>query len=142
MKLRNALVGDIDVSPDRIIEFPAGLPGFESCRLYTLIHEEGTAAKVLLLQSLDDPELHFSVTTPEVLGLNYEFGLGDDEAAKLELGQADDATVLVMVRRQGEGAGPVQANLMSPLVINPASRKGMQKIISRMDANLTLKAVA
>jgi flagellar assembly factor FliW len=70
-----------------------------------------------MLQSLDDADVGFTVTTPDILGLNYEFALSDDEVADLQL-TADDVSVLLIVRR-GDGANPVRANVMAPLVSTP-----------------------
>lgn len=104
----------MEVSADRVIDFPAGLPG-RGCRQFTLVHTADTdAPKLFVLQCLDDPQVAFTVTTPDILGLNYEFTLGDDEVAALQLGSADDASVLLIVSR-GEGASPVRANVMAPL---------------------------
>ena len=111
MKITSPVVGEMEVSADRVIDFPAGLPGFENCRQFTLVHTADTdAPKLFVLQCLDDPQVAFTVTTPDILGLNYEFTLGDDEVAALQLGSADDASVLLIVSR-GEGASPVRAFL-------------------------------
>ena len=44
-----------------------------------------------------------------------------------------------IVRRDGDN--PVHANVMAPLVINTATRRGLQKIIGKVDTSVTLKAV-
>lgn len=140
MKISSPVVGEIEVSPDRIITFPAGLPGFEACRQFALLHAEGNdAPKLFVLQSLDDAEVGFTVTSPDVLGLNYEFTLTDAEVDDLQLTEAADASVLLIVRSDSEK--PVHANVMAPLVINTATRRGLQKIIGKVDTTVTLKAV-
>ena len=144
MKVESPVFGALDVSPDKIIEFPAGLPGFENCRQFTLVHEEG-AEKILLLQSVDDPHVVFSIAGADTLGVNYEFSLSDQEAALLQLAQPEDAVVAVIVRRaEGEQDSPVnaglQANFMAPLVINTVARKGVQKVIGRLGCDITLRA--
>ncbi len=144
MKINSPVAGEVDVSADRIIDFPAGLPGFEACRQFTLLHAvENQAPNLFMLQCLDDPEVVFTVTTPDVLGLNYEFALTDAEVAALQLGNPDDVSVLLIVSRSAAGgASPVHANLMAPLVVNIAARRGLQKIIGRVDTSITLKAAA
>ena len=141
MKISSPVVGEIEVSPERVITFPAGLPGFEACRQFALLHTEGSEAPTLfMLQSLDDADVGFTVTTPDVLGLNYEFALSDAEVEDLQLTDPADASVLLIVRRDGDN--PVHANVMAPLVINTATRRGLQKIIGKVDTSVTLKAVA
>lgn len=141
MKITSPVIGEVDVSPERIIHFPAGLPGFESNQRFTLLHAEDNAApKLFMLQSLDDAALLFTVTTPDILGLNYEFTLTDAEVDSLQLANPDDVSVLLIVSR-GDTT-PVQANVMAPLVINTATRRGLQKVIGRVDTSVTLRAVA
>ena len=148
MKITSPIVGVIEVSADRIIEFPAGLPGFEACKQFTLLHAEGNdAPKAFMLQSLNDPEVMFSVTTPDVLGLNYEFTLTDDEVAALQLASSDDVSLLLIVRHNdaadsNPAESPVRANLMAPLVLNTATRRGLQKVIGKVDTSVTLRAVS
>lgn len=140
MKITSPVVGEIEVSPERVLTFPAGLPGFEACRQFALLHAEGNdAPQLFMLQSLDDAEVGFTVTTPDILGLNYEFALSDAEVDDLQLTDPADVSVLLIVRRDDEA--PVHANVMAPLVINTATRRGLQKIIGKVDASVTLKAV-
>lgn len=147
MKITSPVVGEVEVSADRVIEFPAGLPGFEACRQFTLLHaEDNDAPRLFMLQCLDDQDVMFTVTTPDFLGLNYEFALTDDEVAALQLGSSDEVSVLLIVRRNEDENGapaesPVRANLMAPLVLNTTARRGLQKVIGRVDTSVTLKAV-
>lgn len=145
MKITSPVIGEVEVSADRVIEFPAGLPGFEACRQFTLLHaEENDAPNLFMLQSLDDQDVLFTVTTPDFLGLNYEFALTDDEVATLQLTSSDEVSVLLIVRRNEEAdaaAAPIRANLMAPLVLNTTARRGLQKVIGRVDTSVTLKAV-
>lgn len=140
MKISSPVVGEIEVSPERVLTFPAGLPGFEACRQFALLHAEGNdAPQLFMLQSLDDADVGFTVTTPDILGLNYEFALSDAEVDDLQLTDPADVSVLLIVRRDGDN--PVHANVMAPLVINTATRRGLQKIIGKVDTSVTLKAV-
>ena len=140
MKISSPVVGEVEVSPERVITFPAGLPGFEACRQFALLHaEENEAPRLFVLQSLDDTEVAFTVTTPDVFGLNYEFALSDTEVDDLQLTNPADAIVLLIVRRDADS--PVHANVMAPLVINTATRRGLQKIIGKVDTSVTLKAI-
>ena len=48
---------------------------------------------------------------------------------------------MLLIVSRGEGASPVRANVMAPLVLNTATRRGLQKIIGKVDASVTLKAI-
>ncbi|WP_341646123.1 flagellar assembly protein FliW [Thauera sp. SDU_THAU2] len=144
MQIRSPEFGTVEVADDRIIEFPAGLPGFEQCRRFALVHEEGREAEVFLLQSVDEPDVAFSITAPMRLGVNLEFALSDEDVALLELEGIDDVAVAIIVRSQSaEEAGPasagLSANFMAPLVFNTRARKGMQKVINRLGCEVTLR---
>ena len=67
----------------KIIEFPEGLAGFETCRRFSLFHPEKTEPKYFILQSLDNPELAFQLVDPAQLGFSYEIALTDAESALL-----------------------------------------------------------
>ena len=142
MKIESPVLGAVEVSDDKVIEFPAGLPGFEDCHRFILAHEEGSDATVFLLQSVDDPAVVFSLTGPEQFGITYEFPLSDDEVAALKLDRPEDAQVAIIVRKEGDGpaAAGLQANFMAPLVINTVARKGVQKVIGRLGCDITLRA--
>ncbi len=146
MKIESALFGSFEVNEDKMIEFPAGLPGFEACKRFALVHEDGTDASVVLLQSAEDPEVAFTLADPASFGIHYEFILSDEEQALLGLSAAEQALVAVIVRKDegGEGGSPasagLRANFMAPVVINVQARLGLQKVISKMECDVTMRA--
>ncbi|THF62938.1 flagellar biosynthesis protein FliW [Pseudothauera nasutitermitis] len=145
MKIESALFGTFEIAEDKIIEFPAGLPGFESCTRFALVHEDGSDTSLVLLQSADDPEVAFSLAEPASFGIHYEFSLSDDEQAVLGLTSPDEALVAVILRKDDAEQGTpstagLRANFMAPLVLNVAARRGLQKVIGKMDCDITLRA--
>jgi flagellar assembly factor FliW len=144
MKIESAQFGTFEVAEDKLIEFPAGLPGFEDCKRFALVHEEGADA-VELLQSVDDPEVVFALADPASFGIHYEFKLTDDEQAALSLNSPEQALVAVIVRKDEAGEGSpacagLRANFMAPLVINVEARRGLQKVINKMECDITMRA--
>lgn len=142
MKIESPMLGAVEVSDDKLIEFPAGLPGFEHCRRFALVHEEGGGSTVFQLQSADDPEVSFSVTGPEQFGITYEFALSDEEVATLQLARPEDALVAIIVRKDGDdpATAGLRANFMAPLVINVGARRGLQKVINKLGCDIILRA--
>jgi len=142
MHIESPVFGPLEVNPEKIIEFPAGLPGFANCHRFAFV-EEGAQGNVLQMQSMDDPQIVFSVTDPAALGVNYEFVLNDAEVDALQLAAAEDATVAVIVRkRDGEGSpaeAGLKANFMAPLVINMKARRGLQKVLEYVGCDVTLR---
>ncbi|MCB1960142.1 MAG: flagellar assembly protein FliW [Rhodocyclaceae bacterium] len=143
MHIESPVFGSIDVDPDKIIEFPRGLPGFESCQRFTFVQEDGQSPSVLQMQSVDDPQVAFSVADPASLGVNYEFVLSDAEVSLLALGAPSEATVVVIVRKNDAGGSPadagLRANFMAPLVINVEARRGLQKVMEKVGCDVTLR---
>ncbi|MBE9608683.1 flagellar assembly protein FliW [Chitinilyticum piscinae] len=128
--------GTIDVDPATVIDFPLGLPGFEQCHRFKLLHEERDAPTVYWLQSLDDAEVCFSVIEADRLGLNYQVKLSDEECALIALDDASQAQLLLMLARD-DASDKVKALTQSPLVLNLQARKGMQKAGLRAQIVLT-----
>lgn len=145
MKIESQVFGTVDIADEKVIEFPGGLPGFEDRTRFALLHNEDAGATLFQLQSVDDPELVFSVTGPENLGVNYQFDLSADETALLALERPEDAAIAVIVRK-GDGDSPesagLRANFMAPLVINVSARRGLQKVINRIACDVTLRSLA
>lgn len=131
MQVYQSRFGQIEVDPNTIIHFPLGIPGFEECKNYKLLHEDSNEPKVLWLQSLDDQTVLFTLIEAERLGLNYMLTLSDEECESIELKSADDAKLfLILSRPEGQD---ISANTRAPLVINLQSRKGLQKLDVKAD---------
>ncbi|GAB6050344.1 flagellar assembly protein FliW [Hydrogenophilus islandicus] len=144
MKLTSPVVGEIEVDEAKVIHFPKGLAGFPKLTRFALVHEEpaqGETPRVFIMQSLDDPEVAFSLVTPETLGVRYELELSDDEVALLQATAPEDVVIAVIVRRDEEHpeSHGLKANFMGPLVINSATRQAMQKILDRFNCDIVIR---
>ncbi|MCX8016823.1 MAG: flagellar assembly protein FliW [Rhodocyclaceae bacterium] len=133
--------GTLEVAPDRIIEFPRGLPGFEDCKRYTLLSPEAEGLpRYFILQSLDDTAVAFNIADPALFGFNYEIALSDEESAALDLTEPSEAVVVVMLVKDSTAGGELRANLKAPLVLNLRARRGIQHVFSRLSYQVTLKS--
>ena len=140
MKVETYLFGAVDVTPEKVLNFPAGLAGFESMKQFTLVHEDenGEQPMSFTLQSLDDPQLAFQIMDPTALGFNYELQLTDEENALLQSPAEGDVVVMLMVFKQKGDKAAINPNLRAPLLINIRARVGLQKIMEEMHPNITL----
>lgn len=143
MKIESPRFGTLVVEPERVIEFPRGLVGFEDCKRFSLFHPEGDKPSYFILQSLDEPELAFNIADPAQFGFAHEIVLSDEEAADLGLAASDRniansvAHLVVLVMLSKEGASqPLRANLNAPLIINLDSRRGLQHVFARLNYNV------
>ena len=125
------LLGQVTVDENTVLNFPNGLPGFESRQRFKLFHEELTP-RVFWMQSLDDADVLFSVVTPEEFGVRYEVELQRRTSGCAATGQAgrrhragDDLQGNQEIDAKHPSAAEVlSANLRNPLVINTATLRG------------------
>ncbi|RTL51440.1 MAG: flagellar biosynthesis protein FliW [Rhodocyclaceae bacterium] len=141
-RIESPRFGTLEVSPEHVIEFPAGLPGFEEARLFTLFHPEGEDPKYFFLQSMEQPDVAFHIADPSRFGFTYEIALSDEESALIGLSNPADAVVAVILVKDDNASQPLRANLQAPLIINLNTRKGLQHVFSRLDYQVTLKSPA
>lgn len=140
MKVETYLFGAIEVSPEKIINFPNGLAGFEHNTRFMLAHEESKEHPAsYTLQSLDDPTLAFQIVDPTTLGFDYELALNDAESALLQSPAPEDVVVMQVLFRNDEGGkAAITPNLRAPLVINTRARVGIQKVMENLRQNIIL----
>ncbi len=143
MKVETYLFGSVEVNPETVITFPAGLVGFENSKRFMLVHEDvkgGLAS--FTLQSIDEPTLAFQIVDPTALGFNYELALSDAENAMLQTPEGEDVAVMLVMFKQEEEKAGIQPNIRAPLLINTKARVGVQKIMEKMVPNVTLSNLA
>jgi flagellar assembly factor FliW len=127
--LHSTRFGRLDVPDDAVIDFPNGLIGLAGTRWALLAKDEDSA--FVWLHSMDDPELALPVTNPWRFFADYEVELGDDEAARIGITDADQTSVYVTVRA-AESLDDFVANLRAPILI--ARGRGHQVINQAGDA--------
>lgn len=139
MLVNSALLGELNVDPSTAIDFPEGLPGFEDCRRFKLFHQEGDKPLVYWLQSLDNPDIAFSVADPTEFGIHYDFTLTDSEMGLLGEGDTTDMLVLIVLYKDDGANGPIKGSIKSPLVINTKSLKGLQKQLADIEPSVIVR---
>lgn len=139
MDFKSKLFGVQKIDPDTIITFPNGLPGFEDQKHFKLFHQEDSQI-VYWLQSLDDEDLVFSVTSPVHFNLSYNFALTPAEQAMLKLTSMQDIIMLIMLHKTEDGSSKptVKGSIKAPIVINSVERLGLQKVLVEVEQSITL----
>ncbi len=142
MRIDSPRFGAIEVPEEKLVRFPLGLPGFENCKLFALLHPDESQPRIFYLQSAEQPEVAFSIASPDQFGLHYEFALSDDELKLIGLAGAENAAVMVILRQDASGnaEAPIRAVLTAPLIINLDTRLGLQKTMANVGCDITLKA--
>ncbi len=120
--------GQITVPEERIITFPAGLPGAAKFHGYALL-EEPRIAPFSFLQSVDSPTLALVLVEPTKVAPDFRLGPLVTALKELEAGSVQDLEVLVILTIPPGRPRETTANLQCPLLINPGSRQGKQVIM-------------
>lgn len=116
-------VDGVDVTPESVIRFPEGLPGFEACRAFVLISSP-EIAPLQRLHSVVGPEASFVAIEPKRLLPSYRYELSEFDRQRLHV--RDESELLWLAIIAIERDGTATANLRAPVVINPATMTGCQ----------------
>jgi flagellar assembly factor FliW len=119
--------------------FADGLVGCPSWQRFEL-ESDAVGPAIHALRGLDE-DVSLYVCDPFTIVPDYEFEVGDAEAAALELRDPSDALVLVVLTVRTDPAG-VTANLLGPLVINNRTGRGRQLVLSTSDYSARHPVVA
>jgi flagellar assembly factor FliW len=123
--------GSISYKEDEVTQFPSGLPGFEK-EMEFLVMEPSANAPLIFLQSLQHPDLCFLALPIQGLDPDYQpvmtredlTTLGLDSGSQPMIGEDICCLAIIVVTENG----PVTANLLAPVVINRANRRGVQAV--------------
>ena len=131
--------GALRYEDDSVISFPAGLPGFEHEKTFVLIEQPSTKPLVFL-QSLAGADLCFVALPMLVVAPEYRLNMIPEDleqlgfAAEGRPGIGTDVLCLAILSFDEEG--PPTANLLAPVVVNLATRVGVQAIQPDSDYQL------
>ena len=126
MKILTRQFGPVDYEQAAALEFPVGLPGFEGLRHFVLV-ERTTLAPIVFLQSLDAPDVCFPTTPVQSIDPRYQLALTPEDRRQIELDECHDEILCLSILSAPEN-GPLTANLLAPVVVNPRTRRGIQAI--------------
>ncbi len=126
MEVRTTRFGTLTIAPERVINFPKGLLGFEGHTRFCLLQPNDDAC-FYWLQSLDDPALAFVVTDPTLFVPEFAVPIRDEQAVELKLGRLEDAQVFVIVNKI---SNKLTANMQGPLVVNTIGRIAEQFVLA------------
>ena len=127
MKISTSYHGDIEIDNQQTLTFNQGIPGFlEETEFVILPLPEAEAFQVL--QSIQTKEVALIITEPFQVFLDYDFQLEPQEIEKLQLQQAEDAAVYVLLT-MSDSVEKITANLQAPVIINTKKQLAKQVIL-------------
>lgn len=128
MKYQTSRFGEIEVSDEKVIEFPFGVIGYEKeTKMIVLKHRPDSS--FFWLQSLTNPELAFSLLSPFAYISDYKPKLRTEEIKFLGALEQNELEFYGMVVIP-QNHKLMTINLLSPVVINSKKQKGMQIVLS------------
>ena len=107
--------------------------GFEEYVHYTLIFNAEKKGNIMWLQSLDEPELAFTVMDPMKIVPEYNPVVEDEWLAPLGEVETEDDYFLLSVVTVPSDLTKMTANLKAPIVINMKTMKACQIIVNNDD---------
>ena len=128
MKIQTTRFGEIEVSEETLIHFPAGMVGLPDVRKFVVLEVEQPSV-YQWLQSVDEPSLAFILIDVDLVEPTFQVELPDE--ALDEIGYCPDHPLSVMAIVTIPSGKPMEAtaNLRAPLIINAQTRKGKQMIL-------------
>ena len=104
------------------LEFPLGLPAFETERRFRLIDRE----PLLFLESEKNPELSFLLLPVGIIDPDYRLQLSLEDRGLI--GATVESSLLCLAVITAAGDLPPTANLLAPVVVNLASGRAVQAV--------------
>lgn len=134
MQIDTKYFGQVDIEEEKILHFEHGLFGFEEYKDYTILFdsEGGQDSLFSWLQSTTEKSLAFPVVNP--LNVKEDYDPVVEDALLEELGEfsPEDMLVLLLATVPAD-VKKASVNMKAPLVINAATRKGIQIIAENPD---------
>jgi flagellar assembly factor FliW len=110
---------------DGIVTFAEGLPGFEASRRFVLASSPDLEP-FTILKGLDEGDPSFLAIDPRRISGDFPNRL--EAVERVRLGVAGDEPLLWLAIVAADADGAATANLRAPIVINPATMRGIQII--------------
>ena len=128
MKIDTRQFGQVEIDEEKIINVPAGIPGFLDKKRYVILQKEETIP-FFLFQCVDDPNLSFVVLDPIMILPEYSIEKKDIQRSVSWDFEKDEISCFVIVTIPSGNPEKMTANFLAPLVINNKRREGLQLIL-------------
>lgn len=115
---------------DKEITFPSGILGFPEIQRYRLERfptDGDQATPFLVLGAVAEP-LSFPLIHPDFISLDYHVPIFPGLLTTLNAGSAADLVPLLIVTVR-DRLEDITVNLQGPLIVNPASARGLQLVV-------------
>ena len=129
MKVNTLRFGTLEVSEDQLFTFPMGILGFSHLKSFFIIEREETRP-FKWLQSVDDPSTAFVIGDPLLFNPRYQAEVRRADLSSITPINDEKELVLSVIMTITPNPQNISANLLAPIIINLANRRGMQYILN------------
>lgn len=129
MRINTKYFGQIDIEEEKIIEFEAGLFGFEELKKYTILYDIDKQGEngISWLQCVEEEGLALPIISPLAIMEDYVPSVNEELLKSLgDLNEENLAIYLVMTVPRD--VTKMSVNLKAPLVINMDTKKAVQAV--------------
>ena len=131
--------GEIEIDEAKIYTFDGGIPGLRNISRYAIIESE-ELAPFKWLQACESPYLSLMTLDPNLIDPNYKVTLHEEHYKHLDSREDKDVFLLSIIVVP-EDPQQMTANMLAPLVLNHATRKGLQVVIDGNKNLLRVKVI-
>ena len=135
IRFTHARFDEQETTPEKVIELPDGLPGFEQFKLFALFEDPNSEPFQWFL-STENSELGFVVINPLYIWQDYDPKINREDLKSLEITDTKEILIYSIVTLSDDPA-LVTANLSGPILINTSNRKARQ--LALLDDRYTTK---
>jgi flagellar assembly factor FliW len=139
IKIQTSRFGELEATPEQIVDLPLGMVGFPCLRRYILFQHKPNSP-FFWLQSLDRPDLAFVLVTPLLVEPGYQITISGNERTLLDVKDPGQIQVWSVVTIPHGAPDNMTANLKAPVVLNLENRL-MAQIILESDQYPLKKAI-
>ena len=132
MKIQTKFFGEIDIEENKILNFKHGIPGFENQKEFVILDIEGNEY-LKCLQSTEDKDINFLITSPWNYYTDYEIELSKQEIEELDITDEKDTMIYNVVTVRDN---KITTNLVAPIIINVINNRAKQIILSNTKYNI------
>jgi flagellar assembly factor FliW len=126
MLLNTLRFGEVEVDEDKLVTFPAGVPGFEEYRQFVMLTPD-EEMPFSFMQSTEDGDVSFIVVNPFVFFPDYDFELPVSVQNELSISREQDVMIVCIISISENDE--FFLNLLAPIVLNSKEKLGKQVIL-------------
>ncbi|KKM12367.1 hypothetical protein SY88_04275 [Clostridiales bacterium PH28_bin88] len=128
MQILTTRFGPLEIDEREVLRFLSGMLGFEDLNEYVLAPVPDNPA-FTWLQAVEDPAVAFLLVDPFLFFQGYEVELKPQHRENLQVDGPDQVVVYAVVTIPPTGVKDMTANLVGPVAVNLAKKRGLQLIL-------------